>query len=153
MEKFFTHTWKVVSRFFENFNWEGLLIMIIILVGGYFATKAFSKVVRKGLDKANIDFSLSKFLVNAIKIAIEQESEVLTFHSFYLNMMQRSQRYYFIFFKVHYHMVYFYIQRATLYPYEFIQAFITPESSILMIMIRHRYIAIERCIKTIFHNS
>ena len=91
--------------------------------------------------------------VNAIKIAIEQESEVLTFHSFYLNMMQRSQRYYFIFFKVHYHMVYFYIQRATLYPYEFIQAFITPESSILMIMIRHRYIAIERCIKTIFHNS
>lgn len=39
------------------------------LVGGYFATKAFSKVVRKGLDKANIDFSLSKFLVNAIKIA------------------------------------------------------------------------------------
>ena len=69
MEKFFTHTWKVVSRFFENFNWEGLLIMIIILVGGYFATKAFSKVVRKGLDKANIDFSLSKFLVNAIKIA------------------------------------------------------------------------------------
>ena len=55
--------------FFENFNWEGLLIMIIILVGGYFATKAFSKVVRKGLDKANIDFSLSKFLVNAIKIA------------------------------------------------------------------------------------
>ena len=56
MEKFFTHTWKVISRFFENFNWEGLLIMIIILVGGYFATKAFTKVVRKGLDKANIDF-------------------------------------------------------------------------------------------------
>lgn len=69
MEKFFTHAWKVISRFFENFNWEGLLIMIIILVGGYFATKAFTKVVRKGLDKANIDFSLSKFLVNAIKIA------------------------------------------------------------------------------------
>ena len=69
MEKFFTHAWKVILRFFENFNWEGLLIMIIILVGGYFATKAFTKVVRKGLDKANIDYSLSKFLINAIRIA------------------------------------------------------------------------------------
>ena len=69
MEKFFTHAWKVISRFFENFNWEGLLIMIIILVGGYFATKAFTKVVKKGLDKANIDYSLSKFLINAIRIA------------------------------------------------------------------------------------
>ena len=43
--------------------------MIIILVGGYFATKAFTKVVRKGLDKANIDYSLSKFFINAIRIA------------------------------------------------------------------------------------
>lgn len=43
--------------------------MIIILVGGYFATKAFTKIIRKGLEKSNIDYSLAKFLVNSIKIA------------------------------------------------------------------------------------
>lgn len=69
MSSFLNQLWKTIVKFLQNFNWEALFVTVVILVGGFLLTKALVKIVKKGLDKSSIDFSLVKFLVNVIKFS------------------------------------------------------------------------------------
>lgn len=56
-----------VTEFISNV-WENVLIAVIILVAGYFLTKLLMKIIKRWLDKSNMDFSLEKFILNTVRV-------------------------------------------------------------------------------------
>lgn len=45
-----------------------LIVVAVILVAGYFLTKALAKIIKKILDRSKMDYSLEKFIINTVKI-------------------------------------------------------------------------------------
>ncbi|MGN0461044.1 MAG: mechanosensitive ion channel family protein [Ruminococcus sp.] len=56
-----------MKEFLKNL-FPNLIIVAIILLVGYFLTKALAKIIKKILDKSKMDFSLEKFIINTVKI-------------------------------------------------------------------------------------
>lgn len=67
MEKFIRATFDTFIKWISSF-WEQLLVALVIVVIGYFLTKLILKILHTALNKANIDFSLEKFLINTSRI-------------------------------------------------------------------------------------
>ncbi len=63
MEKFFEKMWEFLGDILPNF-----IVAVLILVIGYFVTKLILKISKKGMNKANMDYSLEKFFLNCIRV-------------------------------------------------------------------------------------
>ena len=62
---------KILDKFFSFLRGilPDLIVAVVILVVGYFLTKLLVKIIKNILDKSKMDFSLEKFIINAIKVA------------------------------------------------------------------------------------
>ena len=89
--------------------------------------------------------------VDAVEVTVEHKSQILAFHLFDIQMMQRGKRNNLVLFQLHGDVVYLDGKRTALHPQKLIQSLVTLQRLAFVEAGCHRDIAVQACIQLIIH--